>query len=950
MRHDGYKKDLLRKLITFFFLFFLDVDGLSPLLGIPVSPGVATPRATPPSPWAASTQARPENLGVLARAREAAAASGQGDTVLLLESRRVQFSCSDSGDGVDEAGHPSEPIVPGFSSAREDESIGILDPEMMEAASTLTVSESFAFPDLPAKGGKKSSPPVDQDDVFKIPALPPLRQKELSGIPAHLMTPGSLLMHSSSALFDSALSTDLSAANQSSFTWDKVASDKDASSRGADVLNTGDQEQVGAAARPTVGVSLDPGLPVGDEKFQELNKTENDSFATGQFSARSTSIGGDSSDGDGSRGARTRDDRFSDFSKVFGPAGAESRAENSNPFAVAAPSLEEAARVGPEGCDDDEGGEFPDDFGGLSQSLGEEFNAGDFRSSNDAHCLMDEAEKKFEDENKLVLYDNSGAVPEETKSDGFSNSSNSLMSSISRSDLLSQSGYFMQNTSTLGSLETEALLRPNLGFSKLVSPGKKKESGLDLIPEADSKNSTYTLSKEDDPSDSTKSVQLQASKFTDLDPDSLVRLISKASPNEDLTHYAQLIMKMKDTKKSAASPSTSQFLPSFLETSFADVTLTDDTKTEDDEDMGSHLHTKDSVALKADAKQVSVAENELKIPPKSKIPVYSPKSRRDASPNSSKSSQEGKSNASCSNDDTVTKAKRAFRGQRFSSPIKVPPPQDIQREKSTVKKKILSESEKENACLKQQGVSSAPVRRPALKSVDSNTQKQRGTTVKVSQAGPSGKPEQQKQPEKPRRFPLDTDRFVMTWIGVDIGRSEEQVVTLRNTTAEPVVANLMVRHSDVFKLGSSAASRVTLEPYGTASVAVTFSPASTALCQGKLVLKPQGFSTEAGGKAIKASISLQGQGGSPDIRLVNCGHLVNGKRSLHFGVIGPERPILTWEMEVQNRGSAPGFFVLQVQRKISWVFDLFYSYSSFSQNVFIVQLFLRSAAQFIFFF
>ncbi len=911
----------------YIFLFF--PDGLSPLLGIPVTPEVATPRATPPSPWAASTEARPKTSGVLDR------------ETMATDMRKVQFTDSSSKGEEKEEEEEGGGRVIKESLLLDDESIGILDPALLEtvtaasSSSSLAISDSFvalvgadvssssAFSSHhPRKRLQKQQQERNETDVFKVPLAPPSKPKGTGEVPANLMLPASSLQQCqiSALLFDSALSAnDASSSlfNQSSFRWEKVA-----------------QKEKEDKAWP----SADYG------KFDELNRV-GDSFTTGQFSARSTSIGGSCEEEEegGREGGRfgTRDEHFSDFSKVFMTGTQTTTGLEEAGRSLGESGLSRASSWGKKGHrDEGEGGLV--DFGGMSQSFGSQFQEGEFRDGGDARGVMDAAEKEFLEENKLAIY-HEGACSDTTKVDGFSSNSsvNSFSLSRSRAELLSRSGYFMQNTSTLGSLESGADVRPNLGFSRLLSPAKKES--LEAIPEAESKNSTYTLSNDgEEEEEGEKGLASQASRFKSLQQQELMDLIAKASPSLNPSYYADCIMKLKGGKSRwdaalpapppppPASSNISQFLPSILETSSGDVTLTEESQAEPDAEAEkeAELREVESVVArlnisprtpisKADATYVASSS-------RCKIPVRSPTTdktkpidtddwpRLRSSPSALLAPRSmipvlaGKQDSS--------RGKKGYRGQRFSSPIKTPPVREGTGS-SQAKRKVMLEAEKENS-RKSATKSPTPAEksRGALKVLQQQNAATHDSHVPANEGGKQKKfvsksprlPSSSEQ-QQSRQFPLDTDRSTMTWLGVGIGRSAEQVVTLRNSTADRVVVNLIIRDSDAFKLGAATAKQVSIDAMSTAAIAVSFLPSSGALALGKLVLKPQGFRSK--GRAVKASIALQGQGGCPDIRLGNCGYLVDGKRSLSFGKVQPGRTRLTWEIDLENRGTAPGFYL-----------------------------------------
>ena len=197
-----------------------------------------------------------------------------------------------------------------------------------------------------------------EEDVFKVPQIPQRnpsmwaqnkslaselsmaqQQPTKKGLPANLLT--ATLMNNSMKTglnrfqpgggagqhglgFDTLLSTN-SSLNQSSFAWDKIVAMNE-TREGIDDHELPDvslPESTENSPQTHAGGSVSI-LKADDDKFEELNHREEDSFMNGQFSARSTYFGGSNeSDGGGSvtgEKLRTRDERFSDFtqrSKLF---------------------------------------------------------------------------------------------------------------------------------------------------------------------------------------------------------------------------------------------------------------------------------------------------------------------------------------------------------------------------------------------------------------------------------------------------------------------------------------------------------------------------------------------------------------------------------------------------------------------------------------------------------
>ncbi len=834
------------------------------MLDIPVAADVATPKATPPSPWAASTVARPDNATV---------AKTGPDTE--IQSRRIRFTYSDPSGSTR-----------GSSDGDADSTMGILDPELLDAASSMNIGTtddgSFAFPDISAiqsngAKSKKLPKPESEDEVFKVPLALPPKTRQALGLPAGLMLPTLSANVTTDSQFDSVWSTDVSAANQSSFNWDKVANkqDKKAGEDGS-IVNSSAHSRVSPQLQDTAVDKL---------RFSEVNCE--DSFATGQFSARSTSIGGSNESE-----ARTRDERFSDFGSAFSSSN-RSGDLNVRPAVV-----------------------FGDgDFAGSNrQSFADEYDVGQFQSEG-ALAMMDAAEKDFEDSNKLMMPGGNGDVSC-AKSDGFSPENVSL-SSASKSDLLSASAYFKMNTSNVGSLETSYSGRPNLGLSTLKSPRRSKPS-LGSIPESDSKNSTYTLSPSDESSSTVKASSNPEpdlgkilDKFSGHSRLELVDIMTKAAPNADAEYYIDLLQKLGHGKQVPASQeqvSTSPYLPSFLETSSADSTLHAQTPQKD-----SQQHAESSAAVQILGSIKSLEKRTPSPePPRSRIPRPSPThpdaKKRSVSPHST-AIKSGKSQipilSSKGQDTTSTtvfdrssssSTKTVRKAQRFSSPIKSSPVQVVAMVPAR-KKILLPETEKENerSVLPQQSIGKTS--RSALKDV---------SKAELNQLPKKGVPVGAVAVKKKAEFPLASDKSSLIWPAVAVGRSEEQVVTLRNTTRKDVNVKLMIRESQAFKIGVSSCVQVTIAALSDYIVAVMFSPSSTGLHFGKLVMKPQG--TE--GAAVKASIRLHGQGGISDMQLRNCGHMVNGRRSVDFGQV-QHGSLLSYTVKVSNEGNSAGFFAFQ---------------------------------------
>ena len=124
--------------------------------------------------------------------------------------------------------------------------------------------------------------------------------------------------------------------------------------------------------------------PVSDKEFAVLNRSD-DSFFKGQFSARSTSLGGSNEILKG----KTRDERFSDYTnaeKLF-VQGSCSDGQMHNPLDISG---------------DQSKGEtnFPDDFFDMHQEGVENVSCEFY--SDCGKDIIDAAEKEFEDSNVSI--------------------------------------------------------------------------------------------------------------------------------------------------------------------------------------------------------------------------------------------------------------------------------------------------------------------------------------------------------------------------------------------------------------------------------------------------------------------------------------------------------------------------------------------------------------------
>lgn len=691
-------------------------------------------------------------------------------------------------------------------SFQTNDSLGLLPVETLadDSSSQNTATPSLLFANLSSlKASSKRK--TDDEDVFKVPSLPPhiLKEKPFPGIDQRFLQAQALLPESFLSLGGN------STINQSSFAWEKI-------------LQSEAQPQKDEAE-----ASINVEEPLNDEAFAALNQKHHDSFFNGQFSARSTSFGGSN---EGKEEGPTRDERFSDFSqrsKLF-----------QNP--------EGSFLAGPEG------------FEGLSQDLGdiECFGDGDFESDmGKAQAFMDEEEKQFHQFEQSKTNSNvsgfsvanvSFRLPIEARSHGDD------PNGFEEEDVMSRSKYFMQNSSRLGALDSTltGLNRPDLGFElKIKSPEKE--------PDPKTIDSTYTVS-----SGNSTQILDKVDAFKHMDLNTLQDLIAKASKDHNPAYYATLIAKFAQQKiqSETMNGTVSELLPSFLETSkFPDETQT------------------------LEPRCPSPKPNST-VGKKSRIPVRSPKHGLP--------SQIPVRKASAPNLNTK---KKAIQGPRFSSPNKRYPRSSSQVDGSNLKK-IPNQAQK----MPNQGDGS-------VQKVSKNLFQGEGQDQNKENASPNVVT---KATVPSKGFPIDSDRSVMNWFGVSIGRSEEQIVVLRNKLDQNLTVNLMIRESKDFKIGLSTSQSVQMGPFSTQDIAINFSPPDLEPCSGKLVIKPQGTSGP-GNKAFKASILLQGQGGTPNLSFTGFGDLVNGKRSLHLGPIPEDHAQIVRKMQVTNDGIADAFVKLQ---------------------------------------
>ena len=122
-------------------------------------------------------------------------------------------------------------------------------------------------------------------------------------------------------------------------------------------------------------------------------------------------------------------------------------------------------------------------MGIAGQDFGDEFGDEEFEDNlggMGAVDIMDEAEKQFEESNRLQI--GAGDATAMMHSFSYVNASFKPPSDASTSDLLSRSAYFLQNTSKLGALDTTMRpeQRPDLGMGRLRSPDSAGPSNREV--------------------------------------------------------------------------------------------------------------------------------------------------------------------------------------------------------------------------------------------------------------------------------------------------------------------------------------------------------------------------------------------------------------------------------------------------------------------------------------
>ena len=170
------------------------------------------------------------------------------------------------------------------------------------------------------------------------------------------------------------------------------------------------------------------------------------------------------------------------------------------------------------------------------------------------------------------------------------------------------------------------------------------------------------------------------------------------------------------------------------------------------------------------------------------------------------------------------------------------------------------------------------------------------------------------------QFPVDSDRTFVSWVSVELGRSEDATLVLRNRLSTQLNLTLVIRESQDFKLNSCQSGKIVLGPLSTTEVVVTFCPSlnsgaagningSSMMCHGKLILKPL---LGGPGKPMRATIQLQGCVGAPKLGFSGFGDFLKENRLLNLGdlsAVGPGQ-IVQRKMLVRNTGTAVAFVKL----------------------------------------
>ena len=186
-------------------------------------------------------------------------------------------------------------------------------------------------------------------------------------------------------------------------------------------------------------------------------------------------------------------------------------------------------------------------------------------------------------------------------------------------------------------------------------------------------------------------------------------------------------------------------------------------------------------------------------------------------------------------------------------------------------------------------------------------------------------------------FPIAVDKSCLSWLAVEIGKTEEKFVCLQNLTEQTLELRLIIRDCnqytfktnrhvnhipDLLHLQQSITTNdqshefmldAVLQPKETKDVIVQFTPSKK--CgfgqkRGKLVIKPRGL----GGKTLKASIPLYANVGVPKIVFdesfgTTTGHIPN-QITTFMGTLSNKLETEK-ESQIYNNGDVPAFIRLQ---------------------------------------
>ena len=183
-------------------------------------------------------------------------------------------------------------------------------------------------------------------------------------------------------------------------------------------------------------------------------------------------------------------------------------------------------------------------------------------------------------------------------------------------------------------------------------------------------------------------------------------------------------------------------------------------------------------------------------------------------------------------------------------------------------------------------------------------------------------------------FPVEIDKPCLSWLSVEMNKTEDKVASLRNLTNKTLELRLIIRDSNCFTFKkdkivhqspylaceSSISSQMSndnvidavLQGNETKDVVIQFTPTSSSARQikGKLVIKPRGM----GGKTLKASVPLCGYVGSPKIEFddsfkATVGHIPNHITTFIGTISGNTET--TKDTLIYNRGDLPAFVRIQ---------------------------------------